>query len=63
MNMDYEPVEYVFFAFVGVIVSLVLWLFYYIATAPDFITKQLPDGRTVVCTNTTHQECDWENAQ
>lgn len=61
--MDHEPVDYVIFAFIGVIVSFVLWVFYYIATAPDFVTKQLPDGRVVVCTNTTHQECDWENAQ
>jgi len=56
-------IDYVFAIIVGALIVAVLYIFYMIITAPDFITKQLPDGRTVVCTNTVHQECDWENAR
>jgi hypothetical protein len=56
-------IDYAFGIFITVLFLSALYLVYMIATAPDFITKQLPDGRTVVCSNTTHQECDWENAQ
>jgi hypothetical protein len=56
-------IDYAFGIFITVLFLAALYLVYMIATAPDFITKQLPDGRTVVCSNTTHQECDWENAQ
>ena len=61
--MGYDWIDYIFFAFVGIVVSFFLWIIYSIITAPDFVTKQLPDGRIVVCTNAVHQECDWENAQ
>jgi uncharacterized protein with PQ loop repeat len=56
-------IDYVFFSFVALLLACCLYLFYAIATAPDTITRQLPDGRTVVCTNAIHSECDWENAQ
>jgi len=56
-------IDYVFGIFIAALFLAALYLMYMIATAPDFITKQLPDGRTVVCSNTTHQECDWENAR
>lgn len=56
-------IDYVFAIIIGALIVAVLYVFYMIITAPDFITMQLPDGRTVVCTNTVHQECDWENAR
>jgi hypothetical protein len=56
-------IDYAFEIIIGALVVAVFYCLYMIITAPDFITKQLPDGRTVVCTNTMHQECDWENAR
>ncbi len=43
--------------------ALFFILLYAVITGPDTITRTLPDGRTVVCTNAVHSECDWENAQ
>lgn len=60
---DFDFVEYLGMVLFGTIVAFVVWVIFLVVTAPDFIEYRLPDGRTVVCTNSVHESCDWENAR
>ena len=54
--------DYVFFTIIGLLVALLIWLGYVIATAPDTFTVTTPDGEVITCVTFQHQ-CDFNGGK